>query len=95
MYSIPKKNEVSFLKACSSANSHFLKIISEQIKEPDTSLKDKTITCLDKTCQKQVLDTSSEEEEGDTKSSSSEDILNVIEEEFEDSSPSAINKIRN
>jgi len=51
MDSILKKNEESLLKASLNANSHFLKIISDQIKELDTSLKGKTITCLDKTCQ--------------------------------------------
>ena len=42
-----------------------------------------------------MFDTSSKEEEIDAQSSSSEDILNVIEEAFEDSSPPAINKIKN
>jgi len=52
------------------------------------------VTCLDKTCQNQESETSSDNEE-ENRSDSSEDILNVIEETFEDSSPLAINKIRN
>ena len=42
-----------------------------------------------------MSDTSSEEEEIDAQSSTSEDILIVIEEVIEDSSPPAINKIKN
>jgi len=95
MGSIPKKNEESFFNASSSTNSHFLKIISEQIKDLEISPKGKAITCLDKTCQNQVYDTSSEEEEIDAQSSNSKDILNVIEEVFKDSSPPVINKIKN
>ena len=52
------------------------------------------MSCLDKTYQNQESETSSDNEE-ENHSDSSEDILNVIEETFEDSSPLAINKIRN
>ena len=52
------------------------------------------MSCLDKTCQNQELETSSDNEE-ENHSDSSEDILNVIEETFKDSSPLSINKIRN
>jgi len=59
-------------------------------------LKEKAITCLDKTCQNQVSDTSLEEEsDDDVKSSKSQDSLNALPEMFEDSLPTAINKITN
>ena len=61
MDSILKKNEESFLNGSSSTNSHFRKIISEQIKELEASSKGKTKTCLDKTFLNQVLGISSEE----------------------------------
>ena len=56
-------------------------------------MKDKSVSCLDKTCQNQPSDTSSSSE--DEENTNSEEALNVIEETFEDPSPSAINKIRN
>jgi len=88
--SILKANEDFFSEAFSKA--HFLKIISNQIQEL-TTMKDKSVSCLDKTCQNQSSDTSSSsEDDGNT---DSEEALNVIEETFEDPSPSAINKIRN
>ena len=92
--SIPKKNEESFLEASSNVNSHFLKIISYQLQNLDTSLKGKAVSCLDKTCQNQELETSSHNEE-ENHSHSSEDIHNVIEETFGDSSRLTINKIKN
>jgi len=51
MDSIPKKNEESFFNASSSTNNHFVKIISEQIKDLKISSKGKALICLDKTCQ--------------------------------------------
>ena len=68
-----------------------MKIISDQIQEL-TTLKDKSVSCLDKTCQDQPSDTSSSSE--DEVNTDSEEALNVIEEAFDDPSPSAINKIR-
>jgi len=88
--SIPKANEDSFSEAFS--NAHFLKIISDQIQEL-TTIKDKSVSCLDKTYQNQPSDTSSSGE--DDENTDSEEALNVIEETFEEPSPSAINKIRN
>ena len=88
--SIPKVNEESFSEAFS--NAHFLKIISDQIQELST-LKDKSVLCLDKTCQNQPSDISSSSE--DEVTTDGEEALNVIEETFEEPSPSAINKIRN
>ena len=92
--SIPNENEESFIKA--SSNSHFLKIISYQIKQLDASLKGKFVSCLDQTCQDQVSDTSSsEEDEDDNTNFGDEEALNVIEEAFKEPAPLAINKIRN
>jgi len=51
--------------------------------------------CLDKTCENQLSDTSSEEEDEDSESTNSEDVINNLQETFEDDSPLAINKIRN
>ena len=70
-------------------------MISDQIKELDLSFKDKAVTCLGKTCQNQLSDTSSKEEDKDAEITSSEDIINTLQETFEDDSPLAINKIRN
>ena len=69
-----------------------MKIISDQIQEL-TTLKDKSISCLDKTYQNQPSDTSSSSE--DEVNTDSEEALNTIEEAFDDPSPSAVNKIRN
>jgi len=87
--SIPKANEDSFSEAFS--NAQFLKIILDQIQELST-LKDKSVSCLDRTCHNQTSDISSSSEED--VNTDSEEALNVINEAFDDPSPSAINKIR-
>jgi len=88
--SIPKANGDSFSEAFS--NAQFFKIISDQIQEL-TTMKDKSVSCLDKTCQNQPSDTSSPSE--DEVNTDGEEALNVIEEAFDDPPPSAINNIRN
>jgi len=91
--SIPKENEKSFIKV--SSDSHFLKIISDQIKKLDASLKGKSVFCLDQACQNQVSDTpSTRKDEDDNTSTDKEEALNVIEEAFEELAPLPINKIR-
>jgi len=76
--SIPKANEDFFFEAFS--NAHFLKIILDQIQEL-TTMKDKSVSYLDKTCQNQPSDTSSSSE--DEENTDTEAALNVIEETFE------------
>jgi len=95
--SIPKRNEESYLKAASSANSQLLTVISEQIKELDAIIKGKNVACLDNTCQDKISESSSsseEEDEDDTKSTTSDAIINTIQENFEDT-PLTINKLKN
>jgi len=48
MDSLLKENKESYVEA--STNNHFLHIISDQIKELDTTLKGQSVTCLDQTC---------------------------------------------
>ena len=56
-------------------------------------MNDESFSCLDNTCQDQSSNTASSSE--DEVNTDSEEALNVIEEAFDDPSPSSINEIRN
>jgi len=75
-----------------SSNTQYLKVITAQLKELDKSVKGKSVSCIDQTCQINQGDsaTNSESDEGTTES---EAALRVIEDTFKESLPLAINKI--
>jgi len=52
-------------------------VIFEQIKELNAITKGKNVACLDKTCQNNISDSSSKEDEDDVKSDNSDATLNT------------------
>jgi len=75
-----------------SSNTQYLKVITDQLKELDKSIKGKSVSCIDQTCQINQED-SSTNSESDESTTESEAALRVIEDTFEESLPLAINKI--
>jgi len=86
--SVPRDKMEAYQQAASSNNQH-LKIISEQIKELDKSVKGKSISCIDQTCQTCQNDSSSDEDSDNE----SDAALRVLEGTFEESGPLTINKL--
>ena len=72
-----------------SLNNQYLKIISDQNKELDKSVKGKSISCIDQTCQTGQNDSSSDE----ASDNESEAALRILEDTFEESRPLTINKL--
>jgi len=75
-----------------SSNTQYLQVITDQLKELDKSVKGKSVSCIDQTCQINQED-SSTNSESDESTPESEAALRVIEDTFEESLPLASNKI--